>query len=118
MTVGERVHELLGDPSVTDKKGVYEFILGGESDTKLLNVRLFDEKTKKAAYKRQTEAATSAGVSNCPVCASGANNNKDRIYKLTEMEADHVTAWSKGGESTLDNCEMLCKTHNAAKGNR
>lgn len=33
------------------------------------------------------------------------------------MDADHVTAWSKGGETTLNNCEMLCKSHNRAKGN-
>ena len=40
------------------------------------------------------------------------------IWKLEEMDADHVTAWSKGGETTIDNCQMLCKTHNRAKGNR
>lgn len=116
--VTERARELVGDPSVKNERGVYEFILGGESETRLLNVRLFDEKTKKAAYKRQTEAAALAGTSNCPLCAVGTNANKDRIYKQSEMEADHVSAWSKGGASTLENCEMLCKTHNAAKGNR
>lgn len=44
--------------------------------------------------------------------------NKTRRYKLDEMEADHVTAWSRGGQSDLDNCQMLCVTHNRAKGNR
>jgi len=34
------------------------------------------------------------------------------------MDADHVSAWSKGGKSDIKNCEMLCKTHNRAKGNR
>lgn len=34
------------------------------------------------------------------------------------MEADHVTPWSKGGSTAPENCEMLCKTHNRAKGNR
>jgi 5-methylcytosine-specific restriction endonuclease McrA len=34
------------------------------------------------------------------------------------MEADHVTAWSKGGASTPENCQMLCKMHNRAKGNK
>ena len=37
---------------------------------------------------------------------------------IGEMEADHVTAWSKGGDTDLKNCEMLCVTHNRAKGNR
>ena len=34
------------------------------------------------------------------------------------MDADHVTAWSKGGATDASNCQMLCKTHNRAKGNR
>jgi 5-methylcytosine-specific restriction endonuclease McrA len=58
------------------------------------------------------------GESNCPLCAGGNNANKSRIYKFDEMDADHVTAWSKGGGSSADNCEMLCITHNRAKGNR
>lgn len=33
------------------------------------------------------------------------------------MEADHVTAWSRGGETKLQNCQMLCKIHNRVKGN-
>jgi hypothetical protein len=52
------------------------------------------------------------------LCALGNNANKVRIYKFDEMDADHVTAWSKGGATTLANCEMLCKTHNRSKGNR
>jgi len=46
------------------------------------------------------------------------NANKARIYKQTEMDADHVTAWSKGGSTSLSNLTMLCVTHNRAKGNR
>jgi 5-methylcytosine-specific restriction endonuclease McrA len=34
------------------------------------------------------------------------------------MDAAHVSAWSKGGATTIDNFEMLCKTHNRAKGNK
>jgi hypothetical protein len=41
-----------------------------------------------------------------------------RIYRLNEMDAHHVTAWSKGVQSKLGNCVMLCVTHNRAKGNR
>ncbi|WP_273349260.1 HNH endonuclease [Treponema porcinum] len=48
----------------------------------------------------------------------GSDSNKNRIYKLAEMDADHVTAWSKGGATDISNCQMLCKSHNRAKGNR
>ena len=109
---------LLGDPAVTNRRGTYEYLLCGKSKPELLNVRLFDEKTKAAAYKRQTDRAKDSGVSNCPTCATVDNANKARIYKITEMEADHVTAWSNGGSSDLENCEVLCTTHNRAKGNR
>ena len=87
-------------------------------DTKLLNIRVFEPKVKKTTYERQTQAAEAKGESNCPLCAIGSNTNKSKIYKLEEMDADHVTAWSKGGGSSAENCQMLCSTHNKAKGNR
>lgn len=114
----KRVEELRGDPAVKNKKGIYEYLLDGESNTELLGIRLFDDSTKHAAYKQQTAKAKTTGVSNCPLCAAGNNANKTRIYAIREMEADHVTAWSKGGSTDLKNCEMLCITHNRAKGNR
>lgn len=112
------VDELRGDSAVGNRKGIYEYLLGGKTDTQLLAVRLFNDETKNAAYQRQTTKAQSAGVSNCALCAIGENVNKTRIYKQNEMDADHVTAWSKGGSTDLANCEMLCVTHNRAKGNR
>ena len=116
--VWRRVEELLGDDCVTAKRGVFEYVLGGEVDTKLLNVRVFDRKTAKAVYAKQTEDARNGGVSNCPLCAVGHGANASRIWTFDEMDADHVTAWSKGGATDIKNCQMLCKTHNRAKGNR
>ena len=114
----ERVTALLGDPAVGAAKNVYEYVLGGETDTKLLQIRMFDEKTKRVAYARQTAAANDAGTSNCPLCALGDNANKTRIWDQKDMDADHVTAWSKGGATSAENCEMLCAPHNRAKGNK
>jgi 5-methylcytosine-specific restriction endonuclease McrA len=93
-------------------------VLGGCQDPRLLEVRVFDEAVKRAVYAAQTQHAQAAGVSNCPLCAVGHDANRSRIYEYKEMEADHVTAWSKGGASTPENCQMLCKTHNRAKGNK
>lgn len=113
------VNKLLSDEYVTDKKGVYEYALSGQSPdlVKLLNIRVFEKKDKQKAYDRQTKLAQEKGCSNCPVCAHGNNSNKSKIWKITEMDADHVSAWSKGGATDLSNCEMLCKSHNRAKGN-
>ena len=116
--VTERVNALRGDECVKCPRNIYEYVLGGETDKKLLDIRIFEESTKRAAYKRQTDRAEKMGISNCPLCAIGDNANKARIYKLSEMDADHVTAWSKGGVTGAENCQMLCKTHNRAKGNR
>ena len=116
--ITERVKALKADESVRCPRNIYEYVLGGEVDKKLLDIRIFEESTKRAAYNRQTEAAKKKGISNCPLCAVGENANKTRIYKLAEMDADHVTAWSKGGATSIENCEMLCKTHNRSKGNR
>lgn len=116
--VSAEVHRLYADPYVKNRKGVFEFILGGLTDTKLLDVRVFDEATKKSVYAKQTEAAKKKGVSNCPHCAIGHDVNKEKIWGLADMDADHVAAWSKGGATDVKNCQMLCKTHNRAKGNR
>ena len=116
--INERVTELFADPHVAQKKNIYEFVLGGEKDTQLLDVRLFDQATKAAVYAQQTGKATTEGKSNCPLCAIGHEANKARIWALKDMDADHVTAWSRGGASDAANCQMLCITHNRAKGNR
>lgn len=116
--VHTKLQELYSDFYVKNRKGIYEYILGGCIDTKLLDVRIFDDVTKKTVYTKQTAKAQSEGVSNCPLCALGNDNNHSRIYKLSEMDADHVTAWSNGGATDISNCTMLCKTHNRAKGNK
>ena len=77
-----------------------------------------DGANKRIVYESQTKQAHENQVSNCPLCAISENTNKTRIWKLSEMDADHVTAWSKGGTTDISNCQMLCITHNRAKGNR
>ena len=113
--VSKRLHELYADPYVTNHKGIFEYILSGEKDKSLLNIRVFDKATINRVYTKQTQAAKKKGVSNCPDCAL---KGVTRIYKLNEMDADHVTAWSKGGATDEKNCQMLCRHHNRSKGNK
>ena len=116
--ISKQINELYGDSYVKNRKGIFEYILGGSKDTKLLNVRIFDEPIKKSVYSKQTKAAKRKNKSNCPLCSLGRDSNNSKIWNFNEMDADHVTAWSKGGKTMLNNCQMLCKTHNRAKGNR
>ena len=76
----------------------------------MLDVRVFDDATKRRVYQKQTAEARSKGVSNCPLYEA----RRTKIWCEREMEADHV----KGGATTEDNCQMLCLTHNRNKGNR
>jgi hypothetical protein len=116
--VDQAVDRLRADEGVKNAKGIYEYLLGGQTDTKLLDVRVFDDKAKRVGYETQTQEARTKGISNCPLCAQGTDNNSTRIYKLDEMDADHVTAWSKGGATDPKNLTMLCRPHNRSKGNR
>ena len=116
--LSKQVQDLYGDAYVKNRKGIWEFVLGGSTDTKLLEVRVFDEPTKKSTHAMQTKDAEARGESNCPLCALGNDATKAKLWKLDEMDADHVNAWSKGGATSQGNCQMLCKTHNRAKGNR
>ena len=116
--VHEKVRQLLSDDFVSKRNGVFEYVLGGCQDAKLLEIRVFDDRTKKKVYNRQTDDAQQKDISNCPLCALETGSNHSKIWKLSEMEADHVTAWSRGGSTDEKNCQMLCKTHNRSKGNK
>ena len=116
--MGARVQALYADPFVKNRKGVFAYILGREINPRLLDVRVFDTPVKRAAYAQQTQSAQTTKISNCPHCAMSGNSQAAKIWKFDEMEADHVTAWTKGGTTNASNCEMLCITHNRAKGNR
>ena len=116
--ISAKLKELLEDAYIKNRKGIFEYILGGCTDYSLLDIRVFDEATKKKTYYKQTKAAETTGISNCPLCALGHDNNRTKIWSLKEMEADHVTAWTKGGATEISNCQMLCRTHNRSKGNK
>lgn len=49
------------------------------------------------------------------------DGNKCRLCGITvtgdNIHFDHIKPWSKGGETVLENLQVLCKTHNLAKGN-
>ncbi len=116
--ISDAIRRLYTDPYVKNRRGVFEYILGNEKDAKLLDIRVFDEATKRKIYTTQTDEAKEKGKSNCPYCIIGHTANKSKIWKSNEMDADHVSAWSKGGATEIKNCQMLCITHNRAKGNR
>ena len=116
--VSKLVRQLLSDDCVGKRSGVFEYVLSGCIDKKLLEIRVFDDRTKKQKYEEQTQEAEAKGISNCPHCALENNANQNKIWKLAEMDADHVTAWSRGGSTDISNCQMLCRTHNRAKGNK
>jgi hypothetical protein len=112
-----QVSRLMSDPYIRNRRGIFEYVLGGCNDKRLLDVRIFDEATKRIKYKEQSERAIAQGTSNCRMCAEGGGIKATKEWQIKEMEADHITAWSKGGLTTLDNCELLCIGHNRIKGN-
>lgn len=91
------VSRLMADEDVTKKGGVYEYLLTGKE--RCLSIRAFDDRMKRAAYERQ------GGV--CPYC--GVH------FELSEMHADHIKPWAKGGPTTAENCQMLCRDCNLKK---
>ncbi|MBM6825345.1 HNH endonuclease family protein [Veillonella magna] len=100
--LAKRVKELHEDEEVQTSKGIYEFLLSCEKDPfagRLLNLRTFDKRDKLDVYNKQN------GV--CPICGEH--------FTFEEMEGDHIKPWSKGGRTTLDNCQMLCKSCNSKK---
>ena len=96
-----RVNELMSNEEITDKKGVYEYILSGEDENVAckLSKRTFTNSDKRTAYERQK------GI--CPITGE--------YFPYEEMQADHIIPWWKGGTTTLDNLQMISKLANARK---
>lgn len=94
----ERVSELMADEDVQKKSGVYEYLLTGNE--KALSIRAFDQRTKRAAYERQGHK--------CAICGEE--------FEFEQMHGDHIKPWSRGGHTTPDNCQMLCRDCNLKKG--
>ncbi|WP_208016291.1 hypothetical protein [Meridianimarinicoccus aquatilis] len=84
--VSAEVKRLYGDPFVKNRRGVFEYVLGGSQDSKLLDIRVFDEAMKRSVYEQQTKAAKAKGTSNCPHCAIGHDANKSKIWAMKDME--------------------------------
>ncbi len=98
---------LLKDDDVTKQKGVYEYLLSGKTKEKALSIRQFTENERRTLYERQ------GGV--CPLCLA---EGKARRWEIEEMDADHIMPWSRGGHTTLENGQMLCRKHNIKKSDR
>ena len=80
--ISQKVSELYSDEFVRNKKGIFEYILGGCKDSKLLEIRIFDEHDKKTVYERQTQEAKAKGISNCPHCVLENSSNRTKIWTL------------------------------------
>lgn len=99
-TLENNIRELMIDDEITNKKGIYTYVLSGNERT--LNLRAFTPKQKREMYEMQD------GI--CVVCK--------KQFTLSEMDADHITPWSQGGQTEIDNGQMLCKEDNRRKSNR
>ncbi|MBC6437645.1 MAG: DUF262 domain-containing protein [Rhodobacteraceae bacterium] len=95
-----RIRKLHMDPDVTRSSGIYSYVLNDEE--KHLNIRSFHESDKLAAYERQEGICAKTGV----------------WMKFKDMEADHITPWSEGGKTTLENCQMISREENRRKSNK
>jgi ABC-type cobalamin/Fe3+-siderophores transport system ATPase subunit len=93
----KEISVLMQDEDVTNKKGIYEYVL--TRNEKHLSIRTFTDKQKREAYERQLGICTKCG----------------KHFELSEMEADHINPWSKGGKTISENCQMLCKPDNRIK---
>jgi len=102
----KRIMDLMQDDDITKRSGIYEYLLSGNE--KYLNIRAFTDNEKRKVYERQQ------GI--CPYCKK--EHREKTQYLLEEMEADHITPWSEGGKTNIDNCQMLCKEHNRRKSSK
>lgn len=92
-----RIAELMADDDVTNKAGIYDYVLTGNE--RKLSIRAFRPREQRTAYERQK------GI--CPRCG--------KHFEFEQMQADHITPWAKGGKTIPENCQMLCAECNRRK---
>jgi hypothetical protein len=107
----EGVATLMQDGDITRLNGVYPYILTG--DERYLSIRQFDDREKRSAYERQKGLCA-----NKTHCLTPGNSDGKKVFDIAEMEADHITPWSKGGKTDPANCQMLCLRCNRQKGGK
>lgn len=103
-----RTGELMQDPDVTKRSGIYTYLLTG--DERNLSIRKFDDRDKRAAYERQKQRCA-----NGTHCRTPGNADGKKEFDIVEMQGDHITPWAKGGKTTAENCQMLCMPCNREK---
>ena len=87
--VSEQVKNLYSDPYVKNKKGIFEYVLGGRLDKKLLDIRIFDDVTKRKVYQEQTRQAKEVGtLPRNPLIFYGAYEiaNNQVVVAIFEMQ--------------------------------
>ncbi len=52
----------------------------------------------------------------CQICLKEGQSEEDARVPWREFDADHLKAWSKGGLTTVENGQVLCRHHNRRKG--
>ncbi len=72
-----------------------------------MNLRSFSDNQKSAMYEKQGGRCANK---NCP---KGTKN-----FQIYEMEADHITPWSEGGKTEIENGQMLCRECNRKKSSK
>jgi len=104
-----RIKALMQDDDVQKRKGIYGYVLTG--DERMLNLRQFSDGDRRAVYEAQ-KGLCKRGTA----CLTPGNSSGTRVFEISEMEADHITPWSKGGKTERGNCQMLCLPCNRQKG--
>jgi len=107
----QRVGKLMQDDDITRPKGIYAYVLTG--DERDLSIRQFNYSDKRVAYERQQGLCA-----NKTYCLTPGNSDGKKVFAIAEMEADHITPWSKGGRTEPANCQMLCLPCNRQKGGK
>lgn len=108
-TLRQEMRELILDDDVEKKSGIIPYLLSSRTslDERFLSLRAFTPSQKIKVYEKQE--------GKCPLCKADGN---EQTYNIDDMHADHIIPWSKGGKTTIDNCQLLCKAHNLAKSNK
>ena len=91
--ISKRVCELLKDTDIVKYNGIYEYLLTGEQDQKLLQIRSFSKDDVRKMYIYQ----------------DGIDPVSGEKHPIEDFEAHHIVAWVDGGKTEIGNLVLLTK---------
>ena len=82
------------------------------------NFEILTKDTRRAFNEYERIVLYRKGKGLCQMCLDEGKDENEAIVPWSNYQADHLVPHAKGGETSLENAQVLCQHHNASKSDK